>query len=150
MVDLVLYCPEIPQNTGALLRLGACWNVAVHIIHPLGFVWDDKGRKRACMDYTCQTYHYDCWDDLCRTWPDRKKILLEGHGHGLYHHDYAFQTQDMIVLGQESCGFPQNMKNLGYDQVRIPQSQGTRSLNMALAATTVLSEALRQTQGWPV
>lgn len=145
---LVLYQPDIPQNTGTLLRLAACLGLAVDIIEPCGFIFDDRRLKRAGMDYLDQL-------DLVRhaSWPAyqaqrRNRLVLLTTRADLPYTDCAFVPGDALMVGQESAGVPPEVAAACDMQVRIPLQPGLRSLNVAIAAAMVVGEALRQTQGF--
>lgn len=147
MLRLALYQPDIPQNTGAILRLAACFGSAVDIIEPCGFVWSDSALKRAAMDYRTQascTRHND-WQsfyDSCRKANRRLILLTTKSEESLYQANYA--EGDVLLLGRESAGVPQHIHSVCDLRVRIPMQNQARSLNIALAAAIALSEAIRQ------
>ncbi|WP_417768303.1 tRNA (cytidine(34)-2'-O)-methyltransferase [Stappia sp.] len=152
MPDLVLFQPDIPQNTGTILRLAACMGVAVHVIEPAGFPLSDHALKRAGMDYLERvamhrhvTYEaFDTW----RRAEERRLVLLTTAGNEPYH-CYGFRGDDLLLLGRESAGVPSMVHGAADARLIIPLSPGMRSLNVAVAAAMVLGEALRQTAGFP-
>jgi tRNA (cytidine/uridine-2'-O-)-methyltransferase len=143
---LALYEPDIPQNTGAILRLCACLGVAVELIEPFGFVWDDRHLKRAGMDYLDQVAltRLRSWEAFQMAPKAGRLILLSTHGTIAYHR-FAFRPDDTLLLGRESAGVPDAVHRAADARVVIPLRPGLRSLNVALAAALVLGEALRQT-----
>jgi len=151
---LALFEPDIPQNTGAILRLAACLGVAVDIIEPCGFIWDDRRLRRAGMDYlegvelarhvSLATY---LAGRAAQPAPGRL-VLLTTRG-AVRHVDFAFLPGDSLVLGRESAGAPEALHQAADARVRVPLTPGMRSLNVALAASIVLGEALRQTHLYP-
>jgi tRNA (cytidine/uridine-2'-O-)-methyltransferase len=151
---LVLFEPDIPQNTGALLRLAACWDLAVDVIFPCGFIFDDRRMKRAGMDYLADvdvTRHaswatYQAWRTAN---PDAagRLLLLSTKAAALYH-TFAFRPDDSVMLGRESSGVPEAVHLAADHRLAIPLRPGMRSLNVAMAAAIVMGEALRQT-GFP-
>jgi tRNA (cytidine/uridine-2'-O-)-methyltransferase len=145
---LVLFEPDIPQNTGALLRLGACLGLAVDIVEPCGFLLDDRRLRRAGMDYLDRVdmTRHGSWDAYRRAAAGRL-VLLTTKG-GTCYTDFAFRRGDNIVLGRESAGVPEAVHEAADARLRIPMQGGARSINVALAAAMVLSEALRQTDGF--
>lgn len=146
---IALYQPEIPGNVGAVLRLAACFAVGIDIIEPCGFVFSDKRLKRAGMDYTDHveiTRHVD-WD-VFRAQVTGRLILLSSKATTRLP-DYAFQANDVLLMGQESTGVPDSVRTVCDAQVRIPLIPAMRSLNISVAAGIALSEALRQTGGLP-
>jgi len=146
---LALYEPDIPQNCGTILRLGACLGVAVDIIEPCGFLWDDKRLRRAGMDYLAgaDIARHDSWADFERQ--RRGRLLLLTTKGSSSHLDIAFETDDILLLGRESAGVPESVHQAADHRLRIPLRPGLRSINVALAAAMVLGEALRQTRGFP-
>ena len=149
---LALYQPDIPHNTGALLRLGACLGVEIHIIEPIGFRLDDKALRRAGMDYLDQAVmirhvSFDAFDEARRA-AGRRLIACET-GSATAHHDHAFWPDDIIMMGRESAGTPAPVIERCDVCVNIPMRAGVRSLNLALASAIVIGEALRQTESYP-
>jgi tRNA (cytidine/uridine-2'-O-)-methyltransferase len=146
-VHLALYQPEIPQNTGTLMRLCACMGISLNIIHPCGFVWDDRRLKRAGMDYMdiATVHHHTSWESFLMTIKlnDNRLILLDAKAERPYT-DFSFQQGDILLLGQESSGVPEDIFQSIPHGLRIPMVPGCRSLNVSLAATMVVGEALRQ------
>lgn len=142
---LALYEPDIPQNTGAILRLGVCFGVAVDIIEPCGFVLDDRRLKRAAMDYLAhaEIVRHASWASFRQTRPGR--LVLLSTKARLPYHRFAFARDDVLLLGRETAGVPPEVAESVDASVLIPMRPGLRSLNVALAASVVLGEALRQT-----
>jgi len=150
---LALYQPEIPQNTGTLLRLAACLNVDMDIIEPCGFVFSDKHLKRAGMDYLDlakveRLNDWEAFQDLRQNQEGRRLVLLTTKG-AVPYTDFAFQADDVLLLGQEGAGVPDTVHNLVDARITIPMAPEARSLNVAVAAAMVLGEALRQTDRFP-
>jgi tRNA (cytidine/uridine-2'-O-)-methyltransferase len=148
-VALALFQPQIPANTGSLIRLCACLDTPLHLVEPLGFVWTDRHFSRAAMDYRMQcriTLHPD-WKRFQNSWSGRS-ILVTPEGKTPFQ-DFVFGPGDALVMGREADGFPQDIRQQGHWSVRIPMKSGCRSINMAMAATLVLGEALRQTASVP-
>lgn len=147
---LALFEPDIPQNTGAILRLAACLGVAVDVIEPCGFVWTDRHLKRAGMDYldrVALTRHASWTRYLADREAGRLVLLTTAGDSSLW--EFRFDTTDTLLLGRESAGVPDAVRAAAQSQVRIPLRAGTRSLNVALAAALALGEALRQTNSLP-
>ncbi|AEV38955.1 S-adenosyl-L-methionine dependent tRNA/rRNA methyltransferase, SpoU, predicted [Pseudovibrio sp. FO-BEG1] len=148
MPDIALYQPDIPQNTGTLLRLAACMDVTVHLIEPAGFPLSDHALKRAGMDYIERAKlqrHMD-WESF-REWQlaeKRRLILMTTKGTRPYT-QFAFKKDDLILMGRESSGVPEEIHQLADSRLLIPMKNGMRSLNMAVSTGMVLGEALRQT-----
>lgn len=150
---LAVYQPEIPGNLGAILRLSACFGVGVDIIEPCGFAFSDKKLKRAGMDYVDHvsiTRHVD-WSGFLAQQQARQQgrvILLSSKSEQRLH-DFAFAADDILLLGQESAGVPDTVRDSCTASLRIPLRPHVRSLNVAVAAGIALGEALRQTQQLP-
>ena len=147
---LALYQPDIPQNTGAILRLGAATCVPIEIIEPCGFVWSEPRLRRAGMDYmelASVTRHLS-WTSFRESRPERLVLLTTQAT--VPFDDFAFNADDILLLGQESAGVPHHIHQNSGARIVIPMAPTARSLNVALAAAMVLGEALRQTGGFPV
>ena len=146
---LALFEPDIPQNLGAFIRLAAGTGVALDIIEPCGFPVDDKRIRRAAMDYydLATIVRHASWARFCRDRAPGRLILLTTAGETVFP-KLLFQINDTLLLGRESAGVPQEVHDDADIRLRIPLQPGARSLNVALAATMVLSEALRQTNGF--
>lgn len=148
MLRIALYQPDIPQNTGTLLRLGACLGVAVDIIEPCGFVITDRGLQRAGMDYLdmAAMRRHDSWTAFRNDLDQRqgRLILLTTKAADAYT-AFRFQPDDTILLGRESAGVPVEVHDRADARLVIPMLTGRRSINVALAGAMVLGEALRQT-----
>lgn len=143
---LAIYEPDIPQNTAAILRLGACLGVAVDLIEPFGFLWEDRRLRRAGMDYLDRIEHirHASWDRF-RASRDSGRLVLLTTRAPLPYQRFAFHPDDTLLLGRESSGVPETVHATADARIRIPLRPGMRSLNVALAAAMVLGEALRQT-----
>ena len=146
-MHLALYQPEIPQNTGTLMRLCACMEINLNIIHPCGFVWDDRHLRRAGMDYMdiATVHHHASWVEFHEDikMKGHRLILLDAKAEALYT-DFSFQRGDILLLGQESIGVPEDVFQAIPLRLRISMRDGCRSLNVSLAAAMVIGEALRQ------
>jgi tRNA (cytidine/uridine-2'-O-)-methyltransferase len=145
---LALYQPDIPQNTGAMMRLGACFRVPVDVIEPCGFPFDDKRLKRTAMDYgaACEVVRHASWEDYMaglRAQTGARLVLLSTASAGIYT-DFRFAPGDSLLLGRESRGVPEEVRAAADAAVRIPIAADMRSLNVTTAAAIVLTEALRQ------
>lgn len=150
---LALFEPDIPQNTGTLLRLAACLGLAVDIIEPCGFVFSDVGFRRAGMDYRdmAEVTRHVSWAAYVaghRRDGTGRLVLLTTRASDTYI-DFAFALGDTILLGRESAGVPEDVHAAANARLRIPLKPGLRSLNVAVAGAMVLGEALRQTRGFP-
>ncbi len=150
---LALYEPDIPQNAGSLMRLGACLGVGVDIIEPCGFLLTDRNFRRAGMDYLAHAdiRRHESWgrfrDNFSANGPKRL-VLLTTRGDQAYT-GFAFAADDTLMVGRESAGVPEDVHAAADARLVIPLLAGLRSLNVAQAAAMVLGEALRQTKGFP-
>ncbi len=152
MPDLALYQPDIPQNTGTLLRLAACLGVTVHLIEPAGFPLSDSALKRAGMDYlerAALVRHLN-WEafEAWRREQERRLVLMTTKS-ALPYTSHRFQAADILLMGRESSGVPELVHETADFQLTIPMADGMRSINVAVSAGMVLGEALRQTAGFP-
>ncbi len=147
---LALFEPDIPTNTGAILRLGACMGVAVDLIEPFGFLWADRRLKRAGMDYldSVAIARHASWDRFRASREPGRLVLLTTKG-ALPYHRFAYRPDDTLLFGRESGGVPEEVHDAADARLVIPLRAGLRSLNVALAAALVLGEALRQTGQTP-
>jgi tRNA (cytidine/uridine-2'-O-)-methyltransferase len=148
MLRLALFQPDIPQNTGTIIRLAACLGVAVDIIEPCGFDASDRNFKRAGMDYRerAATRRHDSFAafDAWRRAAGHRLVLIETTGLRVYT-DFTFHAGDIMLLGRESAGVTAEVERAADASLHIPQVQGLRSINVATAAAMILGEALRQT-----
>jgi len=146
---IALIQPEIPQNTGAVLRLAACLGVGVDIVEPCGFVWTDNRLRRAGMDYLDRVAvrRHRSWSQFLSARTGRL-VLLTTKGTASYT-SVSFQAADTIVLGNESSGAPAEVHAAADLRVSVPMAAGMRSMNLAMTAAIVIGEALRQTDGFP-
>lgn len=151
MVGLALYQPDIPQNTGTILRLAACLGVAVEIIGPAGFDMSDKALRRAGLDYLehVRLTRHASWEAFvtAREAGAGRLVLLTSAAETPLHR-FAFNAGDTLLLGRESAGAPHHVHAAADARVRIPMRPGLRSLNIAVAAAMALGEALRQVDGF--
>ncbi len=147
---LALYEPDIPQNTGAMMRLGAALGVGLDLIEPCGFALSDRGLKRAGMDYlkSADIRRHESWTSFYDGFGSRRLLLLTTRGDMAYS-DFTFQPGDTLLVGRESAGVPDAVHAAAHARLLIPLRPGLRSLNVAQAAAMVLGEALRQTSGFP-
>src|SRR5258707_2649148 len=146
----VLYQPDIPQNAGALLRLAACLGVAVDIVEPCGFIFDDRRLRRAGMDYLGKVdlVRHAGWDAYRAAAGGSRLVLLTTRAADSYA-DFVFRADDRLLLGRESAGVPDAIHESADARLKVPMRPGLRSLNVALAGAIVLAEALRRTGGLP-
>ncbi len=152
MPDLVLFQPDIPGNTGTLMRLAACLDFKLHIVEPAGFRLDDTNLKRAGMDYlelTKLVRHAD-WQEF-EKWrkENRRRLILLTTKAETTIGDFAFEPEDLVMLGRESTGAPEEVHKAATHSILIPMHAKARSINMALSGALVMGEALRQTGSYP-
>ena len=143
---IALYQPEIAGNVGAVMRLGACLGVAVDLIEPMGFAWDDKRVRRTAMDYIdfVEVRRHPGFDAFHATRGEARLILLTTKAEpSLY--EFAFASDDILLFGQESAGVPLAVAAACTAAIRIPIRAEVRSFNLATSAALALGEALRQT-----
>ena len=151
-IRLALYEPDIPQNTGTVLRLAACMAVGVDVIEPCGFVWDEKKMRRSGMDYLDHValVRHASWSafDATNTANEGRIILLSTKAEQS-HTDFSYQNNDVLLLGRESAGVPGHVHEAASARIRIPMAPTMRSINVAMSAAMVLGEALRQLNAYP-
>jgi len=149
---LALFQPDIPQNLGAALRLGACLGVPVEVIEPCGFPLSDAGVRRAAMDYgaLAEMTRHASWTDFL-SYPTRAegRLLLFTTKGAEPLHGFEFRPGDTLLFGRESSGAPPEVHAAADARLFIPLKPGARSLNLTVSAAIALSEALRQTNGFP-
>jgi tRNA (cytidine/uridine-2'-O-)-methyltransferase len=145
---LALYQPDMPSNTGAMMRLCACFGVGLDIIEPCGFVMDDGKLRRAAMDYIdhLDMARHRSWPDFTAQIGPRRLILLTTKAAEPYT-GFAFKADDIIMVGRESAGVPDDVHDRADTRLVIPVKSPLRSLNVAISAAIALSEALRQCSG---
>jgi len=145
---IALFQPDIPQNTGTVLRLAACLGIEVHIIEPAGFPSSDRAFRRAGMDYLDQVkiVHHVHWDAF-EAWrqADHARLILFTTRADRSYLDCAYRNGDVLLFGRESTGVPETVHAAADVRVAIPMRAGLRSLNVAMAAAMAVGEALRQT-----
>jgi tRNA (cytidine/uridine-2'-O-)-methyltransferase len=146
-MHLALYEPDIPQNTGTILRLCACLGISAHIIEPAGFPVTDRAFRRAGMDYLDAvelTRHasFEAFEAWLR--PAGGRLVLLTTAATQSYLDFAYGDSDVLLFGRESAGVPETVHTGADARLRIPLRSGLRSLNVAMAAAMVAGEALRQ------
>ena len=144
-MHIALYKPDIPQNTAAIVRLGACLNLKIHIIEPCGFDLHDARFKRVVMDYLglSKIFRYENYDKFLKK-NKKKRIVLMTTKAKKHFHKFNFKRNDMLLFGRESAGVPENLHKIIKDKVKIPMNKKTRSLNVAMSVAIISAEALRQ------
>ena len=147
-MQIALFQPDIPQNTGTILRLCACMNVPAHIIEPAGFALSDRLFRRAGMDYLDQINwtRHDSWTKF-QEWRKEMggRLLLFTTKGATPYLDFRYHPSDILLFGRETAGVPQPVAEASDARLVIPIKKGLRSLNVAMAAAMALGEALRQT-----
>jgi tRNA (cytidine/uridine-2'-O-)-methyltransferase len=149
-MQIALFEPDIPQNTGTILRLAACLGIAAHIIEPAGFPVSDRAFRRAGMDYLDQvaiTRHaswkaFESW----RAGAGSRLVLLTTSA-SLSYLDHAYRQGDVLLFGRESAGVPDEVHQAADVRLVVPMRASMRSLNVAMAAAMVVGEAMRQIRG---
>ena len=147
---IALFEPEIAGNVGAVLRLGACLGVAVDLIEPLGFVWDDRRVRRAAMDYIDHVaiVRHANFDAFVETIGAGRLVLFSTKAKQSAF-AFRFTAEDILLFGKESAGVPATVADRCETRVRIPMRPQVRSMNLASSAALALGEALRQTGNLP-
>ncbi|NQV84039.1 MAG: tRNA (cytidine(34)-2'-O)-methyltransferase [Rhodospirillales bacterium] len=150
---IALYQPDIPGNAGAIMRTAACLGVGVDIIGPCGFVLSNKQMRRAGMDYLdrLDLNNHSSWQafqESRRISAGGRLVLLSTASDDSYL-QFPFQPDDILLVGRESAGVPEDVHTIADGRVRVPMAPGMRSLNVAQALAMVLGEALRQTEEFP-
>ena len=145
---IALYQPDIPQNTGTILRLAACLGIEAHIIEPAGFAISDRAFRRAGLDYLDQVamVRHASWPAF-ESWrrAAAARLILFTTAVTTSYLDYAFRDGDVLLFGRESAGVPAEVHAAADARLRIPMRTGLRSLNVAMAAAMAAGEAMRQT-----
>jgi tRNA (cytidine/uridine-2'-O-)-methyltransferase len=148
---IALYQPDIPQNTGTILRLAACLGVEAHLIAPAAFPLSDRAFRRAGMDYldAVALVRHASWPAF-ETWRKAHncRLVLFTTTATQSYLDYAFRADDVLLFGRESAGVPAEVHAAADARLVIPMRSGLRSLNVAVAAAMAAGEALRQTGGF--
>lgn len=148
MIELALYQPDIAPNAGSMLRMCACLGLICRIIEPAGFLMSDSRFRRAGMDYLDQAalIRDPSWQAFRRATAGRRSVLMTTRA-SLPYWDFRFRPDDVILLGRESSGVPEEVHAAVEARLTIPMRPGMRSLNVAVSAAMVTGEALRQTGG---
>ncbi len=152
MPRLAIYQPDIPQNTGTMLRLAACLGVPVEIIEPAAFDVSDRNLRRSGMDYLnhVRITRHISWRSF-ESWRQEAggRLILATTKGAIPYADFAYEPDDIILVGRESAGVPDEVHQVADARVLIPMQDGMRSLNVAVTAAMILGEALRQTRSFP-
>ena len=144
-MHIALYKPDIPQNTAAIIRLGSCLDLKLHIIEPCGFNLNDSRFKRVVMDYIgfSKIFKYEDYDIFIKKNIKSRIILMTTRAKKSYH-NFRFKKNDILLFGRESAGVPESLHKTIKNKLKIPINKNTRSLNIAMTVAMVTSEALRQ------
>ena len=144
-MHIVLYKPDIPQNTAAIIRLSACLGLKVHIIEPCGFNLNDSRFKRVVMDYIgfSKVFRYADYNMFIKKNQKFRIILMTTKAKKSYH-KFKFKKNDMLLFGRESAGVPEDLHKTIKYKLKIPINKKTRSLNVAMSVAIISTEALRQ------
>jgi tRNA (cytidine/uridine-2'-O-)-methyltransferase len=137
---IALFQPEIPQNTGTIIRTCACFHIHVHLIEPLGFSMSDKYLKRSAMDYHELAYvkRHPSWEDFVRSTESNRLVLVDVKGESSYI-DFAYRPHDLFIFGKESSGIPKSIFDTIPNRISIPMQAG-RSLNLAISVAMIISQ----------
>lgn len=147
MIRLALYQPDIPQNTGAAMRLCACLGMGLDIIEPCGFLLNDKKIKRSAMDYIGEAniIRHSSWGKFLEAYKkSTRRIILMTTKTECSYTDFAFEKDDILLAGSESTGVPDEVYNAVNGRITIRMQEGLRSLNVINASAMIAGEALRQ------
>jgi tRNA (cytidine/uridine-2'-O-)-methyltransferase len=150
-LKIALYQPDIPGNTGTILRFAACMGLTVDIIEPAGFILSDRNLRRAGMDYiasVAMTRHvnhaaFEAWRAA-----SGRRLVLASTKAAVSYVDFAYRPDDILLFGRESAGVPDHVHEQADARILIPMAPGQRSINVALSAAMIAGEALRQTGGF--
>ena len=144
-MHIVLYKPDIPQNTAAIIRLGACLNLKIHLIEPCGFNLNDSRFQRVVMDYLglCKIIRHSNFEAFLKKNKKSRIVLMTTKAKNIYH-KFKFKKNDMLLFGRESEGVPEILHQRIKNKVKVPMNKKTRSLNVAMSVAIISSEALRQ------
>ncbi|CAN7317897.1 tRNA (cytidine(34)-2'-O)-methyltransferase [Ensifer adhaerens] len=145
---IALYQPDIPGNTGTILRLAACLGLAVDVIEPAGFDLSDRNLKRAGMDYIASvtlTRHIN-WERFEAWVPTGRRLVLASTKAAEPYTRFEFRPDDILLFGRESAGVPDHVHDRAEGRILIPMAEGQRSLNVAMSAAMIAGEAIRQVQ----
>jgi tRNA (cytidine/uridine-2'-O-)-methyltransferase len=147
---LALFQPDIPQNLGAALRLGACLGVQIDVIEPCGFPLSDRAIARSAMDYglKAEVIRHASWSEFQKTLAGARLLLFTTHGARAFH-EFEYLASDILLFGRESAGVPDEVRAASDASLTIPMAAGVRSLNVVTAAALALGVALSQTNGFP-
>ena len=145
MINIALYQPDIPQNTAAIIRICACFDINLEIIKPCGYFFDKKKLDIIYLDYLdiCNLRFYESYDDFFSKKKDTRLVLLTTRSNNNYT-KFLYKKNDTLVFGKESAGVPEEIHNSIQNKLTIKMNKKTRSFNIASSVAIVASEALRQ------
>jgi tRNA (cytidine/uridine-2'-O-)-methyltransferase len=150
-MPIALFEPDIPQNTGTILRLAACLGIEAHLIEPAGFPTSDRAFRRAGMDYLAavKLVRHGSWEAFAQ-WRKAEglRLLLFTTEASTSYLDHRYEPRDILLFGRESAGVPAHVHAAAEVRLRIPMQAGLRSLNVAMTCAMAVGEALRQTGGF--
>jgi tRNA (cytidine/uridine-2'-O-)-methyltransferase len=150
-MPIALFEPDIPQNTGTILRLAACLGIEAHLIEPAGFPTSDRAFRRAGMDYldAVKLVRHPSWESFAQ-WrtAEGMRLVLFTTGATTSYLDHRYEPRDILLFGRESAGVPAHVHAAAEVRLRIPMQAGLRSLNVAMTCAMAVGEALRQTGGF--
>ena len=146
-MHIALYKPDIPQNTAAIIRLGACLKLKIHIIEPCGFDLHDPRFKRVVMDYLGfgKIFRYEDYENFLSKNKKRRIVLMTTKAKKNFIR-FNFKKNDILLFGRESAGVPENIHKIVKDRLKIPMINTKRSLNIATSVAIILAESLKQTK----
>ena len=144
-MHIALFKPDIPQNTAAIIRLGACLNLKIHIIEPCGFNLHDARFKRVVMDYIgfSKIFRYQDYENFLSKNKKKRIVLMTTKAKKLYY-EFNFKKDDILLFGRESAGVPESLHKSIKEKLKIPMNKKTRSLNVAMSVAIISAEAVRQ------
>lgn len=147
-VRIALYQPDIPGNTGTIIRTAACLGLTVDIIEPAGFDLSDRALKRSGMDYVEQAalqrhLNWEAFNDWRVS--NKRRLILASTTAAQNYTDFRFESSDILLFGRETSGVPDTIHELASARILIPMMLGRRSLNLAVSVAMIAGEALRQT-----
>lgn len=145
MIQIALFEPDIPQNTGTILRLANCFNLIVNIIEPCGFIFGGAKMKRAGMDYIQDTNYvlHSNFNNFLQAMQNNPIVLCTTKSN-TYYHNYKFLPNTCLLFGSESKGVTNQVRSTILQTVKIPMQAQARSLNLAVSCGIIVAEALRQ------
>jgi tRNA (cytidine/uridine-2'-O-)-methyltransferase len=151
MIEIALYQPDIAPNAATIIRMCACFALKVTIIEPAGFAWTDSSFRRAGMDYLdlAKLERAPSWAEFTANLRAEQRLVLLTTKAAVAHIDFKFQAGDVLLLGRESAGVPEDVHHAVHHRIKIPMATKARSLNIAIATGIVTGEALRQLTAYP-